>query len=496
MPLLHRSRLLPAVFFLVFILTSCREQPTPPASIPSGLTIAGGVPTIASGATLQLVAVAQYRDGTSRDVSADATWTNAPARAGIVQAGGKFIPASDSIGVETVTAAYQGHKAIWQIEVTKRAVFFSVTPVLVQVAAGSKLQYEASAAFHDGSQAFVTEKVQWSVSPGLAATIDAKGVLQAVPGSNGEETVTATFQVLRAQSKVNVQAAPTHLFETVIIPAGTFMMGDDNSSFDDQRPAHEVYVDAFEIGTHEITNAQYVQFLNDGLRTGQLFYESSVVMGKLGAFGFLPYIKFCPSTLFPEKFIEYVQVETNAYEFQVTPGYEHYPVVRLSWYGAAAFCAFYGYRLPTEAEWEKAARGGQQFANGTATGELNHDLANYEGMGGADIYSGLAPVGKFPPNPFGLFDLSGNAAELVFDIYHENYYAASPRNNPFGPGPAKPLGRLPGQGRCIASMWRGGSWISSTRASSATYRGAFCDLPDQCELPLAVAGFRVARSVP
>lgn len=493
MPLLHRSRLLPAVFFLVFILTSCREQPTPPASIPSGLTIAGGVPTIASGATLQLVAVAQYRDGTSRDVSADATWTNAPARAGIVQAGGKFIPASDSIGVETVTAAYQGHKAIWQIEVTKRAVFFSVTPVLVQVAAGSKLQYEASAAFHDGSQAFVTEKVQWSVSPGLAATIDANGMLQAVPGSNREETVTATFQVLRAQSKVNVQAAPTHLFETVIIPAGTFMMGDDNSSFDDQRPAHEVYVDAFEIGTHEITNAQYVQFLNDGLRTNQLFYESSIVVGKLGAFAFLPYMKICPSDEFPEKFVEYVQIEPNVFEFQVVPGFEQHPVVRLTWYGAAAFCAFYGYRLPTEAEWERAARGGMQLAYGTASGELTHELANYTGVGSRDVYERVAPVGKFPPNPFGLYDMSGNAAEYVFDLYAADYYQNSPRNNPHGPGPLKPLGRLP---NAIGSvMWRGGSWLNSTQGCRATYRGAFVDLPDQCLTGGAVAGFRVARSV-
>lgn len=486
----HPSRLLPAIIFSALLLTFCREQPTPPAQFPTGLTIAGGVPTISSGATLQLVAVAQYADGTSRDVSAEASWSNAPARAGIVQAGGQFIPVVDAIGIETITVAYQGHKASLQIEVTKRAVFLATSPVLVQVSAGTKLQFEASAEFHDGSQAFVTEKVQWTISPGLAATIDNNGLLQALSGGNGEETVSATFQVLRAQSKVSVQATPARMFETVTIPAGSFIMGDDNSAFSDQRPAHEVYVDAFEIGKYEVTNAQYAQFLNDGLRTNQLFYESNIVTGKLGAFAFLPYLKVCPTTELPEKFLEYVQVEANAFEFQASPGYEQYPVVRLTWYGAAAFCAFYGYRLPTEAEWEKAARGGLQLANGTATGEINHDLANYLGVDGSDVYASVAPVGKFPPNPFGLYDLSGNAAEYIFDLYAENYYQISPRNNPYGPGPLKPMGRL-----SASVIWRGGSWLNSARSVSATYRGAFVDLPDQCVGGGAIAGFRVARSV-
>lgn len=496
MLILQSCRWLAAVVFSVLVLAGCRDQPTPPAQFPTGLAIAGGLPTIASGATLQLVAVAQYSDGASRDVSAEATWTNSPARAGLVQAGGRFIPAGDSVGIETITAAYQGRKASLQIEVTKRAVFFSISPVIVQMTAGTTLQYEAGAEFHDGSQAFVTDKIQWSISPGLAATIDARGLLQAVSGGNGEETVTAIFQNLRAQSKITVQTTTSRLFETVAIPAGAFMMGDDSSSFSDQRPAHEVYVDAFEIGKYEVTNAQYAQFLNDGLRTNQLFFESGIVTGKLGAFAFLPYLKFCPSHDFPETFMAYAQVEPNVYEFQAVPGFEQHPVIRLTWYGAAAFCAFYGYRLPTEAEWEKAARGGMQLAHGTATGEINHDLANYAGAGGADIYAGLAPVGKFSPNPFRLYDLSGNAAEYVFDIYDRNYYAASPRNNPFGPGPAKPLGRLPGGGPCAPSLVRGGSWINAARFCSATFRGAFCDLPDQCILGDAIAGFRVARSLP
>ncbi len=499
MPIPNFVRSLPIFFSLFAVslsLMNCREQPTPSEKIPTSLRIEGGAPTIYSGGALQLIAVASYSDGTVRDLSASATWTNTPARAGLVQAGGKFIATDDSVGIETVTASVQGQTASLQIEVTRRAATLSISPVIASVPSGGTLQFEASVEYQGGSQAYVTQNASWAISPGQAATIDSKGQLHALPGMTGQETVTAQFQVLSAQSQVHVQTSQTPLFEMVTIPAGSFMMGDDSSRFSDQRPAHEVFVDAFEIGKYEVTNAEYVRFLNQAFAAQHIFVESGIISGKRGPFAFLPYTKLCSSQEFPDKFIEYVQIEDDDYVFRVVHGFEDYPVVRLSWYGAAAFCAFYGYRLPTEAEWEKAARGGQQLQYGTMNGAITHDLANYTGAGGADVYAGLAPVGKFPPNPFGLYDLSGNAAEYIFDLYDASYYGVSPRNNPFGPGPARPLGRLTQQGPCASSMWRGGSWISSASACSATYRGAFCDLPEQCRLGAAVAGLRVARSLP
>jgi formylglycine-generating enzyme required for sulfatase activity len=184
-------------------------------------------------------------------------------------------------------------------------------------------------------------------------------------------------------------------------------------------------------------------------------------------------------------------VAPGRFEFRAIAGFENYPAVRLNWYGAAAFCAFYGLRLPTEAEWEKACRGGQQLAYGTSDGTISCDLANYQGAGGRDIFTSVAPVGSFPPNPYGLYDLSGNAAEFVSDIYDANYYASSPRQNPPGPGPARFFAPIPGG----LALWRGGSWIDPPNRCRSAFRGTIRENADHNLLVEAIVGFRVARSL-
>jgi len=219
----------------------------------------------------------------------------------------------------------------------------------------------------------------------------------------------------------------------VHIPAGAFTMG-SNSGFDDQRPEHEVYTDEFLLGRYEITNAQYAAYLTEAYGRDMISYED----------GFVYPIK--P----PHRLVTLTKIARVANDlkdtilfldgaFQALPEYADEPVVRMTWYGAKVFCQFYGLRLPTEAEWEKAARAGVRLVYGTADGTLSHDLANYAGTGGADVYDGVAPVGTFPPNPFGLFDMCGNAAEPVHDVYDANYYSVSPMNNPNGPGPPQLL---------------------------------------------------------
>lgn len=478
------------IFFIILLIIHCSDKPTQPGKTPSSLQITAPALTIYSGGTLQLSAIAQFTDGSTGDVTTETLWSISPGQVGSITNAGLFIATMDLTGIETVLADYQGQKATVQIEVTKRARSLMILPVKTSIQSGKNIQFEGIADFFDASQLCVTKQVEWSVNPGVAATIDSNGLFHSIAGSNGTETVIGKYQALSTQSQVQVQETFKIPFEMVTIPAGSFIMGDDNGSAN-EKPAHQVYIDAFEIGKYEVTNEQYAAYLNDALAAGEIFYDSGIVMGRKGPSAWLVYCRLIGSPEFPDIFIEYVEVEPGVYGFRAKPGLEKYPIVRLNWCGAAAFCVFYGLRLPTEAEWEKACRGGQQLKYGTQDGTISHDLANYFGVGGNDTYEGLAPVGYFSPNPCGLYDMSGNAAEYVFDVYDMNYYANSPAQNPIGPGPEMPIGRLPDE----IALWRGGSWIMPYQFCRATYRGIIPDQADHNYLSQSFVGFRVARSL-
>jgi len=166
----------------------------------------------------------------------------------------------------------------------------------------------------------------------------------------------------------------------VWIPGGEFMMGSDKGD-DDEKPVHKVKIKGFWLGIYEVSNKQYGAFLNSGDESEPLFWDEK--------------------------------------------GYNapDQPVVGLIWESAAAYCQWAALRLPTEAEWEyAAAAGAKQLEYGTATGAISHDLANYLGVEGKDRWDGPAPVGSFPPNPFGLHDMAGNAWEFTSSIYKSYPY--------------------------------------------------------------------------
>lgn len=198
-----------------------------------------------------------------------------------------------------------------------------------------------------------------------------------------------------------------------LVAAGEFIMGSPDVR--DAQPQRKVYLDAFYIDKYEVTNEEYVKFLNaKGTHEGYIDIDS-------------PYCK----------------IEKIDGKYSVKKGYEKHPVVEVSWFGADAYAKWVGKRLPTEAEWEKAARGtdGRIYPWGNT---FDRSKCNVN-------MQGTMPVGSYPESKsvYGCYDMGGNVWEWVADWYNEDYYKNSPVVNPKGP----PTGSH--------RVWRGGSWLGN-----------------------------------
>jgi formylglycine-generating enzyme required for sulfatase activity len=244
--------------------------------------------------------------------------------------------------------------------------------------------------------------------------------------------------------------------EFVFIPGGTFEMGDvwGDSYSEDERPAHPVTVTSFWMSQCEITNAQFCEFLNE---TGNRFESGATWLDLTD--------KDC-------------LIVKRGGKYLPKRGFAEHPVVEVTWYGAMAYARWLGGRLPTEAEWEYAARGGGRpirFPNGEV---LTHTSANFSGAGARDRWAKTGPIAMFPPNRFGLYDMAGNVWERCFDWYDRQYYSSSGLNDPTGPPD--------GTHRVI----RGGSWDYSRWHCTTTVRGM--NAPDDS---VGDIGFRIVKMI-
>lgn len=245
--------------------------------------------------------------------------------------------------------------------------------------------------------------------------------------------------------------------EMVLIPAGEFQMGYDRGE-DSEKPPHTIYVDAFYMDKYEVTNELFQKFVE---QTG---YQT-VLEQKGEAYiweGGWKWVKGA-NWRHPEG------PESNL------EGRLKHPVVHITWQDAVAYAQHFGKRLPTEAEWERAARGpkGFLFAYGN---KYDATKANVDTQG-------TKPVGSFPPNDFGVFDLTGNVWEWCQDWFAPDFYQTSPARNPTGPA----------EGKC--HVCRGGSWISSPEDSRVTFRnhyeptfGNYSIIGFRCVIPASEVG--------
>ncbi len=290
------------------------------------------------------------------------------------------------------------------------------------------------------------------------------------------------------------------------VPAGEYAMGDHYDDMPDALPVHAVSIDAFYLDLYEVSNAHYRDGLNWAFAQGLIDNPDDHNGVVYSAGGGVP---FCDTTTSSPL----SRITWDGAAFGVVTDKDNHPMVRVSWYGAAAYtnwrstmhgrdvcydvstwaCVFAanGYRLATEAEWEKAMRGGEhdpyyRFPWGNTVNGWN---ANYALSGdpfetGAEPWTtprgyydgGQTPAGPDMANGYGLYDTAGNAREWCNDWYEAEYYLFTPYDNPAGPAEG------------AARVLRGGSWGHNDLATRIADRNSSSPLTRS-----SYYGFRLAR---
>jgi formylglycine-generating enzyme required for sulfatase activity len=289
----------------------------------------------------------------------------------------------------------------------------------------------------------------------------------AVTGNSSREEIESLAETVQAKDALVVEGqlvvSPTQVWpqdgmEMVKVMEGQFLMGgraDEERSIDWEKPLHIVHVDTYWIDRTEVSNAMFAAFVaatghvSDAEKAGMGYVSNG--SGRTETAG-----AYWKHPMGPDSSID---------------GLEDHPVMMVSWNDAAAYCAWAGRRLPTEAEWEKAARGidgrfypwGEEFDSSLVNADDEELLDEYSvecSPAGCDGYDVTSPVGSFEggASPYGVLDMAGNLWEWAGDYYDDAYFSISPAENPTGPST--------GERRVL----RGGSWLNNTYDMRTTYR--------------------------
>ncbi len=243
--------------------------------------------------------------------------------------------------------------------------------------------------------------------------------------------------------------------EFISLKGGTFLRGNEKGN-EDEKPVRKVYIDAFQMSKFEVTNEMYCDFLNESL----ISPDSAGKLIEIGDGG--------------------SAISYHDGQYLVEDSLKEKPMSLVNWYGADAYSRHYGYRLPTEAEWEYAAKGGQISFFRQLFGKVQNKSENdridlfawYNANSGGEPHR----VGLKQPNRAGLYDMTGNVDEWCQDWYLSGYYEISGVHNPQGPCQAQ------------FKVIRGGSWYNSEEKLSVTNRRALNPKNKK-----STVGFRVVK---
>jgi formylglycine-generating enzyme required for sulfatase activity len=362
-------------------------------------------------------------------------------------------PVSGEVGKVVRNEQKAANKAVLQRKDIKHLAF----PVAEREKSGAKSEIETG---RDRKVSKAMERVlnlrPYGIGTGilLIAILGIVGVNSLIKTITAKDTLTPTeYAVANTSIPTHTRIIPTNTATTIpptpvttlgvgsamispkdgmtmlYVPAGEFGMGSDTGA-DEEKPVHTVYLDAFWIDRTEVTNSMYANCVQVG-RCGPPALSSSYT--RESYFG--------------------------------NVGYDDYPAVNITWFNADLYCEWAGRRLPTEAEWEKAA-GWDEVKQRKYVypwgNSINCVLANFgeinNGCVGDTTEVGTYLSGK---SPYGALDMAGNVLEWVNDWYDENYYSVSPTSNPLGPDS--------GQYR----VFRGGSWGESWWSQRVSWRGFY-----------------------